>query len=225
MTEPERIIAEDKKAKRSYTTGEEIANSITHGIGVVFGVVAMTLAIVTAVLHGGDGWRMAAAIIYGSSLIVEYTFSTLYHSFPWPNVKHTFKILDHAGIYFLIAGSYTPFMLVTLRQSRLAFYVFIGIWTFAFVGIAAEAFWVYRPKWLSAVVYIIMGWIAVLVIKPLVAAAPPQAVWLLVAGGLSYTLGTLTYIPRRVPYLHSIWHIFVLAGSVLHFLAVVLYVL
>lgn len=224
MTEPERIIERDKKAKRSYTVGEEIANSVTHGIGAVFSIVAMTLLIVTAVLHGG-GWRLAAAIIYGSSLIIEYTFSTLYHSFPWPRVKHTFKVLDHAGIYFLIAGSYTPFMLVTLRGSTLALWVSIGIWAFAIVGISVEAFWVYRPKWVSAVVYVIMGWIAVLVIKPLVAAVPPQAVWLLIAGGLSYTLGTLTYIPRRVPYLHSVWHLFVLAGSLLHFLAVILYVL
>ncbi len=223
--EPERILKRDKKSKRSYTVGEEIANAITHGVGVVFSIVAMTLLIVTAVLHGGDGWRLAAAVIYGSSLVIEYTFSTLYHSFPWSKIKHVFKILDHAGIYFLIAGSYTPFMLVTLRGTSIGFWVSIGIWAFAVAGISTEAFWVYRPKWLAAVVYVIMGWIAVLAIKPLIALAPPQAVWLLIAGGLCYTVGAVTYIPRRVPYLHAIWHLFVLAGSVLHFLAVVLYVL
>jgi len=225
MTEPKKIIQQDRKQKRPYKVGEEIANSVTHGLGVVFAVVAMTLLIVTVVLHGGEGWEYTAAIIYGSSLIVEYTFSTLYHSFPWPKTKHVFKVLDHAGIYFLIAGSYTPFMLVTLRGNTIGLWVFVGVWMFAFAGIATEAFWVYRPKWLSAVVYLIMGWIAVLAIKPLVAAAPAQAVNLLIAGGLAYTLGTVTYVPRRVPYLHSIWHLFVLAGSVLHFLAIVLYVL
>jgi hemolysin III len=224
MTEPEGIAAQVKKSKRPYTVGEEVSNSITHGLGIVFAIVAVTL-LIAKTTSGGDAWRITAALIYGTSLIAEYTFSTLYHGLPWPRVKHVFKILDHAGIYFLIAGSYTPFMLVTLRGTKVGLWVFVGVWIFALVGIAVEAFWTYRPKWLSVVVYVIMGWIAVLAIKPLLALAPPQAVWLLVAGGLSYTVGTVTYIPRRIPYLHMVWHLFVLAGSILHFLAVYIYVL
>jgi hemolysin III len=212
------------KVKRGYTVGEEVANSITHGMGVVFSIVALTLLIVTVVLHDGDAWNIAAAIICGFSLVAEYTFSTLYHSFPWPKTKHVFKVLDHAGIYFLIAGSYTPFLLVTLRGTVAGWSIFAIVWTVAFIGIATEAFWTYRPKWVSVLVYVAMGWMAIFIIGPMAAALPSQALWLLIGGGLFYTVGTLVYIPRK-PYLHAIWHLFVLAGSICHFLAVILYVL
>lgn len=212
------------KEKRGYTAGEEIANAITHGVGVVFSIVALTLLVTFALQRGADGLAFAAAIIYGLSLITEYTFSTLYHSFPWPKTKFVFKVLDHAGIYFLIAGSYTPFLLVTLRETSAGWVMFAIVWAIAFIGIATEAFWANRPKWLSVIVYVAMGWVAMFVIKPMAAALPTEALWLLIGGGLAYTGGALIYIPRK-PYLHAVWHLFVLAGSVCHFLAIVVFVL
>jgi hemolysin III len=161
--------------------------------------------------------------VYGISLILEFAASTLYHSFPQPRVKHVFKILDHAGIYLLIAGTYTPFTLVTLHGR--AWWLFAVVWCMALAGIAAEAFWVYRPRWVSAVVYLVMGWIAVGAIGPLAAALTPAGVWLLAAGGLAYTLGTVFYVLKRVPYMHAVWHLFVLGGAVLHFLTVLVFVL
>lgn len=211
------------KGRRDYTLGEEIANSITHGVGIGLSVAALTLLIVYGV-RSGDGWRLASAIVYGITLVLEYTASTLYHSFPQPKVKHIFKILDHAGIYMLIAGTYTPFTLVTIRESG-GWIVFVLIWALAVTGISTEAFWAYRPRWLSAVVYLAMGWLVIFAIRPIVAGLAPAGVWLLVAGGLAYTLGTVFYVFKKVPYFHAIWHLFVLGGSICHFLAVVLFVM
>lgn len=211
------------KGRRDYTLGEEIANSITHGVGIGLSVAALTLLIMFAV-RSGDGWRLASAIVYGLTLVLEYTASTLYHSFPQPKVKHVFKILDHAGIYMLIAGTYTPFTLVTIRESG-GWWLFVVVWSLAIAGISTEAFWAYRPRWLSAAVYLAMGWLVVLAIRPIVAHLEPAGVWLLVAGGLAYTLGTVFYVFKRVPYFHAVWHLFVLGGSICHFLAVVLFVL
>ena len=210
------------REKRPYSLGEEIANSIIHGLGVGLSVAALTLLVHVAYLDG-DSWKLASAIVYGLALVLEYTASTLYHSFPQPQVKHVFKILDHAGIYVLIAGSYTPFLLVTLRESS-GWMWFSIIWSIAVVGIAVEAFWAYRPGWISALVYLAMGWLVVLAIGPLTANLAPGGVRLLVAGGLAYTLGTIFYVLKRVPYMHAVWHVFVLAGSILHFLAVMLFV-
>jgi len=208
---------------RPYTLGEEIANSVIHGIGVVLSIAALTMLLVFAG-WAQNGWAIGSAIVYGISLVLEYTASTLYHSFPQPNVKHIFKILDHCGIYVLIAGSYTPFCLVTLRATG-GVWMFGIIWTLAIIGISAEAFWPYRPRWLSAAVYLGMGWLVVFAIKPLVAGLAPAGLWLLIAGGLSYTLGTIFYVLKKVRYMHAIWHVWVLAGSVCHFLAVLLYVI
>jgi len=211
------------KGRRDYTLGEEIANSITHGVGIGLSVAALTLLIMFGV-ESGNAWKLASAIVYGLTLVLEYTASTLYHSFPQPQVKHVFKILDHAGIYLLIAGTYTPFTLVTIREDG-GWWVFIMIWALAIIGIATEAFWAYRPRWLSAAVYLAMGWLVIFAIKPIVAHLEPAGVWLLVAGGLAYTLGTIFYVFKRVPYFHAVWHLFVLAGSICHFLAVVLFVM
>lgn len=218
------------KYPRPYTLGEEIANSIIHGLGVALSISALTLLIVFAA-QAHNNWALGAGIVYGISLVLEYTASTLYHSFPQPRVKHIFKILDHAGIYLLIAGTYTPFMLVTLRDVPLGPLPSIGVslfatvWIFALTGISAEAFWPYRPRWLSAAVYLVMGWLIVLAIQPLIANIAPAGLWLLVAGGLCYTFGTVFYVMKRVPYMHAVWHVLVLAGSILHFLAVLVYVI
>jgi hemolysin III len=208
---------------RPYTLGEEIANSIIHGLGVGLSVAALTMLLVYAG-QSGNPWAIASALVYGISLVLEYTASTLYHSFPQERVKHVFKILDHCGIYVLIAGTYTPFCLVTLRGSG-GLVVFGVIWTLAIAGIAAEAFWTYRPRWLSAAVYLGMGWMIVFSIRPLTAALPPAGVWLLVAGGLCYTFGTAFYVMKQVRYMHAVWHLWVLAGSILHFLSVLLFVI
>lgn len=216
-------VAGNLKGRRDYTLGEEIANSITHGIGVGLSVAALTMLVIYG-LRSGDAWRLASAIVFGIALVMEYTASTLYHSFPQPKVKHVFKILDHAGIYMLIAGSYTPFTLVTIRESG-GWWWFVIVWGLAVAGIATEAFWTYRPRWLSAAVYLAMGWLVVLAIRPIVANLDPAGVSLLVAGGLAYTLGTVFYVLKRIPYFHAIWHLFVLGGSICHFLAVILFVM
>ncbi|MDO8964737.1 MAG: hemolysin III family protein [Coriobacteriia bacterium] len=213
----------EKRPSREYTVGEEIANSVTHGIGVAFSLVATTLLIAFAALYG-DNWAMGSGIAFGLSLILLYTGSTLYHAIPNPRARHVFKIMDHAAIYLLIAGSYTPFCIVTIRD-RGGWWMFAIVWTLAFAGIATEAFWAYRPRWLSAVVYLCMGWMVVFMFGPVSESLASNGLWLLVAGGLCYTLGTIFYVAKRVPYFHMVWHLWVLAGSVCHFLAVLLYVM
>jgi hemolysin III len=208
---------------RPYTVGEEIANSVTHGIGVAFSIVALTLMVVWSA-RNGDGWSLAGALVFGISLVLLYTGSTLYHAIPFPRARHVFKIIDHSAIYLLIAGTYTPFTFVTLRDHG-GWWMFAVVWTLAAVGMSLEAFWVYRPRWLSAVVYLGMGWLVVTMWGPLWANLPHNGIWLLVAGGLAYTLGTAFYVLKRVPYMHMVWHLFVLAGSACHFLAVLLYVI
>ena len=213
-------VARGERTNRDYTVGEEIANSVTHGIGVAFSIVALTLLIV---FKWRDPWSLASGIVFGISLILLYTGSTLYHAIMVPKARHVFKIIDHSAIYLLIAGSYTPFTLVTMRANG-GWWMFAVVWVLAAIGISTEAFWAYRPRWLSAVVYLFMGWLAVFMIGPMRATLAPGGLWLLVAGGLCYTLGTVFYVYKRVPYFHMVWHLWVLAGSACHFLAVLLYV-
>ncbi|MDZ4168369.1 MAG: hemolysin III family protein [Coriobacteriia bacterium] len=210
-------------SRRDYTLGEEIANSVIHGLGIGLSVAALVLLVAFAVLSG-DPYRLASAIVYGISLVLAYTASTLYHSFPQPKVKHVFKILDHCAIYVLIAGTYTPYCLVTVREDG-GWRLFWIIWSLALIGIALEAFWAYRPRWLSAVVYLGMGWMVIGSIEALTANLAPAGVWLLVAGGLCYTVGTIFYVLKQVKYMHAVWHLWVVAGSVCHFLSVLLFVM
>jgi len=207
----------------AYTRGEEIANSVTHGIGSALAVAGLTLLALFGAMFG-DGWALGSAIVYGVSMVLLYGASTLYHALPGPRAKHVFKVLDHSAIYVLIAGTYTPFALITLR-SKGGLWLFAVIWGLAVLGIALEAAWVYRPKWLAALLYIGMGWLVVAMGRPLSAALSPPGLWLLLAGGLAYTLGTAFYVVRRVPFMHAVWHCFVLGGSVCHFMSVFLYVM
>jgi len=219
----QRILAKRSGIKQ-YSVGEEIASSILHGLGAALGIVALVLLTIFSVRPVFDGYKLAAALIYSISMFLEYMASTLYHSLTNPRAKYVFKILDHAAIYLLIAGTYTPFCLITLRgHGGVGLLVFI--WCFALIGIACEAFWVFRPKWVSVVIYVIMGWSIIFSLKTVVAALPSGGLWLLIAGGLAYTLGTIFYVIKKVPYLHSIWHGWTLAGSLLHFLAVLLFVI
>lgn len=217
------MTGEDQtKHGHPYSLGEEIANAVTHGVGAALSVAALTLLVGVAALWG-DAWHLASAIVYGVTMFLLYVASTLYHAITHEKARHVLKVIDHAGIYLLIAGTYTPFTLVTMRNEG-GWWLFAVVWALAAAGISLEAFWVYRPKWLSALVYLGMGWLAIFAIGPLVENLEPPGVWLLVAGGLAYTLGTVFYVLKRVKFMHAVWHLWVLAGSVLHFIAVMLYV-
>jgi hemolysin III len=210
------------KRVRDYSVGEEIANSITHGAGALFGIVVLVLMIFAAVMHGG-GVRLAAALVFGIALITEYTASTLYHALTVERAKKVFKVLDHASIYLLIAGTYTPFCLVSLAGDGGVILCAVE-WGLALAGIVFEAFWVFRPRWVSVLIYLAMGWLIILRIGALVAALPFGGIALLLAGGLCYTFGTVFYLLKKVSYMHAVWHLWVVAGSVCHVLSVLLFV-
>jgi hemolysin III len=210
------------EVRSDYSLGEEIANAVTHGVGAALSVAALVVLVGIAALWG-SAWHLASAIVYGVTMFVLYTASTLYHAIQHPRARHVFKVIDHAGIYLLIAGTYTPFTLVTMREDG-GWWLFAIVWVLAAVGISLEAFWVYRPKWVSAAVYLGMGWLALAAIRPLADNLEAGGVWLLIGGGLAYTVGTIFYVLKRVQFMHAIWHLWVLAGTVLHFLAVMLYV-
>lgn len=209
-------------SSRQYSLGEEIANAVTHGLGTVLSIAALVVLVVLAAVRG-TAWHVVSVSIYGATLVLLYLSSTLYHSLSSTRARHVFKVIDHAAIYLLIAGTYTPFTLVTLRGPW-GWSLFGVAWGLAVVGVSLEAFWVYRPKWVSAIVFLAMGWMVVVAIRPLLAALPPGGWRLLLAGGLAYTLGVAFYVLKRIPYMHAVWHLWVLAGSVLQFLAVVLFV-
>jgi hemolysin III len=212
------------RARGDYSLGEEIASSVSHGVGAALAVAGLVILVASSAASGGGRYQLASAVVFGVALVVEYAASTLYHGLPRSRAKHLFKILDHCGIYLLIAGTYTPFTLVTLRGDG-GWVLFGVVWGLAALGIALEALWAYRPRWLSAAVYLGMGWLAVLSIRPLAANLAPAGLWLLVAGGLAYTVGTAFYVLQRVRYMHAVWHLFVLGGSTCHFLAVLLFVI
>lgn len=212
-----------KKPAREYTVGEEIANSISHGIGVALAVAAIPICVVIAVSHGG-GVALAAALIYTISMLLEYLASTLYHALVPLPAKKVFKVLDHSAIYLFIAGSYTPFCLITLANSN-GLFLCIGVWALAIVGIAFEAFWVYRPRWISAVIYLLLGWCVVGFLPALVSSLAFPGLMLLLAGGICYSIGCVFYVLKKIPYMHTVFHLWVLAGSILQFLSIVLYVL
>ncbi len=207
----------------AYSPGEEVANVVTHGVGAIAAGAGLAVLLVYSAWFGGP-WQVASSVIFGTTMILLYAASTVYHASSSPRVRHAAKVLDHASIYLLIAGSYTPFTLLALRGAW-GWSLFAAVWLLALVGVAMEAFWVYRPKWISAVVYLAMGWMVLLAGRRLAEALPPGALPLLVAGGLLYSLGTIFYVMKRVRYAHAVWHGFVLGGTTCHFLAVVLLVL
>jgi hemolysin III len=206
-----------------YTLGEEIANATTHALGVALSAAGLALLVVFAALFG-DGWQLASAIVFGASLVLLYTASTLYHGISDPRAKRVLKVIDHSAIYLLIAGTYTPFTLVTLRGAG-GLWLFGVVWGVAVAGISVEAFFINRPRWLSVIGYIAMGWLVLTMIGPLARSLADGGFRLVVAGGLTYTLGTVFYVMKRVRYMHTIWHCFVLGGSICHFLAVAIYVM
>jgi hemolysin III len=204
------------------TLGEEIANSITHGVGAVLSIAGLVALVVAAALRG-TAWHIVTCSVYGASLVLLYLASTLYHALPQGRAKHVFQIIDHSAIYLLIAGTYTPFTLVTLRGAW-GWVLFGLVWALAAIGIVFKSLFIGRLAVLSTVVYILMGWCAVIAIRPLLHALPWNAFLWLLAGGLAYTLGVI-FFAAKYPYAHTVWHLCVLAGSACHFVAVWKYVL
>lgn len=204
-----------------YTRGEEIANAVTHGIGTLLAVAALVLLIVFATRYG-DGWYITSYTIYGISMFILYLGSTLYHSIISKNAKKILRIFDHAAIYLLIAGTYTPFTLTILR-GKTGWWIFGVIWTLAIVGILMKVFWVGKYEGISTMVYIIMGWLIIFAIRKLFILIPTQGIILLVAGGIIYTIGAVLFMFDKIPYNHAVWHLFVIGGSACHFFCILLY--
>ena len=208
--------------KPEYTIKEEIANSLTHGIGVGLGIAALIILTVLSV-HQENPWKIVSSVLFGSTIIIMYLCSTLYHSIQQPRIKQFFKVLDHSSIYLLIAGSYTPFSLVTLNGGW--GWTLLGVtWGLAIAGVIFKIFFVNRFMLLSTIIYIAIGWLAIIGIDPLYHHLHFGGLMWLIIGGVLYTVGTIFYVQRRM-YMHSIWHLFVLAGTISHFFAILYYVI
>ena len=202
---------------------DELASALTHGLGAVAALAGGAVLITLAALHG-DAWQLAASIVFGITLLLLYTASTLYHAIQHPVAKGRLKVFDHCAIYLLIAGTYTPFTLIGLRGPW-GWGLFIAIWSLALCGVIFKLFYTGRFKRLSTFIYIAMGWLIIIAIKPMLTSLDTWTISWLLAGGLFYTLGTYFYHRESIPYSHAIWHLFVIAGSVCHFVAVTAQVL
>lgn len=205
-----------------YSIKEEIANSITHGVGLVLAIAGLGVLIAFA-SRLGNAWHVVSCTIFATTLILQYTFSTLYHSIQLPRAKSVMRVLDHSAIFLLIAGTYTPFMLVNLRGTW-GWTLFGVVWTLALLGVLFQVSLLRRWQGFSLALYIGMGWVVVVAIKPMLVAVAPGGLILLLLGGLAYTSGVGFYLWKSLRYHHAIWHGFVLAGSILHFFAVLFYV-
>lgn len=210
-------------ATSTYSIGEEIANSISHGLGIAAAIVCLTLMLVKGipVLSAGD---IAAVSVYGGSLILMFLFSTLYHAVTHMPSKALFKRLDHCAIYLLIAGTYTPFMVISLQTSG-AWWLLTTVWVLAIAGVLFKAFFINRFKRLSLATYLLMGWLSLLVVYELYQVLPGGGFALLLIGGLCFTLGVLFYVAKTLPFNHAIWHLFVLGGTICHAVSIGIYVI
>ncbi|MFN7183720.1 MAG: PAQR family membrane homeostasis protein TrhA [Thermomonas haemolytica] len=198
--------------------GEELANALTHGVGAAAALAGGAVLITLVAIHG-DGWQLAGAIIFGVALLLLYTASTLYHAISHPVAKGRLKVFDHCAIYLLIAGTYTPFTLVGLRGA-VGWWLFGAIWVLALAGVVFKLFYTGRFRRLSTLIYLAMGWLVVVAAGPLLRALDTATLGWLLAGGVAYTLGTLFYLRPRMRWSHAIWHGFVIAGSVCHYISV-----
>jgi hemolysin III len=201
--------SQSPKIYRDLSIREEIVNSITHGIGALLSVVALVVLIVVSGNHG-DILHLVSFSIYGSTLILLYLSSTLYHSFSSPRIKNLFARFDHVSIFLLIAGTYTPILLTSIR----------GVWGLALIGAVIRSIYLHRFRKLMVAVYLLMGWMFVIAGKQVYLSLPSDSLTFLVLGGIAYSVGVIFYMWRKLPYSHGIWHLFVLAGSVLHFFAI-----
>jgi hemolysin III len=213
------LAEKQPRTKRRQTAGEEIANSVSHGLGLALALIGTPfLLMVTA--QRADGISIAAAAVFGASMMLLYGASMLYHALPHSRAKRVFKILDHSAIYLLIAGTYTPFMLGVMRGPW-GWTLFGLVWSLALCGVVLKNMHRMSHPYLSTGLYLLMGWLVLIAIKPLVATLPSAGLWWLVAGGLAYTFGVVFYIgDSRWRYGHFVWHLFVLAGTICHFVAV-----
>jgi hemolysin III len=212
-----------KDPDEKFPVAEEVAHSLTHGAGLLLGVTALVLMVVFAAQRG-SAIHVVACTLYGATLVLLFGASTFYHALPPGRGKRVFGTLDHAAIFLLIAGTYTPFTLVTLRGGW-GWSLFGVIWGLAIAGVVLEAVTRGRARRLQLVLYLVMGWSVVLAARPLFQELAPGGLALILAGGLAYTLGVIFFVWRSLPFHHAVWHVFVLGGSVCHFFAVFFYVI
>jgi hemolysin III len=206
----------------TYSEEEELANRLTHSIAAVLSLIGLVILVIAA-NRTGDPYRIVSSAIFCGSLSLFYIISTLYHTIRRPKVRYIFRVLDHVGIYLVIAASYTPFTLVSLRETS-GWGIFGVVWALATAGAIFKAFMTHRLAFLAPVFYIALGWLIVVDLEGLLTLVPTKGVLWLLAGGLCYTVGILFYAIERIPYNHAIWHVFVIAGSCCHYLAVLWYV-
>lgn len=204
--------------KKRYTLGEEIFNSVTHGVGSLLSIAGTVVLIVFSAINS-DAFAVVSSAVYGASLIILYTMSTLYHSITNEKAKKFFRIMDHNTIFFLIAGTYTPYTLAVLRNP-LGWVLFGIVWGAAAIGIVLNSIDLEKFSKISVVCYIAMGWVIIIAVKPLMNSMPFISFALLVAGGIFYTIGVIFYAIKKVKYFHSVWHIFTVIGSALHYFSV-----
>jgi hemolysin III len=202
---------------------EEIANAITHGIGAVLSIPALIFLIIHAI-HYGSAWHIVSFTIFGATMLLLYICSTLLHSIRHPNVVKLFTILDHSAIYLLIAGTYTPFLLVTLR-GVIGWTLFAIIWTLAVSGVAFKIIFVDRFELMSTIVYLLMGWLIIFAIKPIYYGITGYGFFFLLLGGILYSVGSIFFLTKRIPYSHAIWHVFVMLGSASMFICIYKFVI
>lgn len=211
------------KRELGYSTAEEVANSVSHGLGLLFSVFGLYLLLDKALALQADTLSIISYIVYGMSMILLYLASTLYHAIPNVAAKKPLKIFDHCAIYLLIAGTYTPFLLIALR-TPLAMGLMAVLWGLAIIGIVAKIVFIHRFKKLSLLTYLAMGWSSLIVIYQLAMSLSTGGLVLLALGGVIYSLGVVFYVNKRIPYNHAIWHLFVLGGSICHFCAIYFYI-
>lgn len=217
------VTADKRKNYSFYSFGEELTNAITHGVGTILAIVGTVFLLIKAI-GSGNPYEIVGVSIYSTSLIFLYLGSTLYHSLPGRVTKKVFRIIDHSSIYLLIAGTYTPIVLIGMKESKFSLGILAGVWLLAIVGIVFKAIWLENEKFekISTYIYIAMGWAVVLNIKGVIAMIPGIVILLLVLGGLAYTFGCIFFAVDKIPFNHAIWHLFVMAGSALHYVCVLL---
>ena len=206
------------QVRKPYSLGEEIFNSVSHGIGGLLSIAGTVVLIVFCAVYS-DAWAVVSASIYGASLIILYTMSTLYHAITNNKAKNFFRIMDHDTIFFLIAGTYTPFTLVTLR-GPVGWVLFGIVWGAAIIGIVLNSIDLERFRKPSVICYILMGWAIIFAIKPMINALPSVSLIFLLTGGIFYTVGIIFYALKKVKWFHSVWHLFTISGSVFHFFSI-----
>ena len=210
----------------TYTKGEELCNAISHGVGALLALAALPILIVWAAFYG-DVWSVVSCSVYGATLLLLYVMSTIYHALRIEKAKRIFQIIDHCSIFLLIAGTYTPYTLVTLRREGAWGWVLFGVvWAAAIGGIVLNAVDMHRFKVISMIFYLCMGWSVMVAFVPLIEVFSGPGLMLMIVGGVCYTVGAVLYgLGKKIRYMHAVWHLFVLAGSILHFFSILFYVL